>query len=183
VRDLFKVHGRVTVRVLCADGSPRRQPPGPVRRLLGLPGKVIEQVRHNVITRQGEAIIADALLGTPRQKRVNSVSGYIQVGTGWTGQRERETYRCVRPVGAPRIIDHWWPHLKAKFGETGDATVVYRATFPSGALVATGVNEACLLNGDGGSARCLAYARIAPPVDVMAGDLLQILWEVTIVGT
>jgi len=49
-------------------------------------------------------------------------------------------------------------------------------------LAANGINEACLLNGNGSTANCLAYAQITPSVNVTASDTLQVLWEITILG-
>jgi len=40
----------------------------------------------------------------------------------------------------------------------------------------------CLLNGSGTGAQCLAYAQIAPAVNVTTDDTLQVLWEITILG-
>jgi hypothetical protein len=81
-----------------------------------------------------------------------------------------------------KALDSGYPALKAAWGSTGDTTVTYRATFAAGALSANGINEACLLNGNSGSANCLAYAQITPAVNVTSSDTLQILWEITILG-
>jgi hypothetical protein len=75
-----------------------------------------------------------------------------------------------------------YPALKATWGNTGDTTVNYRATFDVGSLNVNGINEACLLNGNGSGANCLAYAQITPSVNVTASDTLQVLWEITILG-
>jgi hypothetical protein len=81
-----------------------------------------------------------------------------------------------------KLLDSGYPALKAAWGSTGDTTITYRATFAAGALNANGINEACLLNGNGTSANCLAYAQISPAVNVTSSDTLQILWEITILG-
>jgi hypothetical protein len=81
-----------------------------------------------------------------------------------------------------KALDSGYPALKAAWGSAGDTTVTYRATFAAGALNANGINEACLLNGNSGSANCLAYAQISPAVNVTSSDTLQILWEITILG-
>ncbi|GHU14358.1 hypothetical protein FACS1894161_4980 [Spirochaetia bacterium] len=79
-------------------------------------------------------------------------------------------------------LDSGYPALKAEWGNTGDTTVIYRATFSTGTLNTNGINEACLLNGNGESANCLAYAQINPSVNVTSSDTLQVLWEITILG-
>jgi hypothetical protein len=81
-----------------------------------------------------------------------------------------------------QALDAGYPALKAAWGNTGDTTLVYRATFDAGALNANGINEACLLNGSGTGANCLAYAQITPSVNVTSSDTLQIVWEITILG-
>jgi hypothetical protein len=81
-----------------------------------------------------------------------------------------------------KALDANYPALTAAWGSTGDTTISYRATFTAGTLNANGINEACLLNGNGAGANCLAYAQITPSVNVTASDTLQVLWEITILG-
>jgi hypothetical protein len=81
-----------------------------------------------------------------------------------------------------RVLDNDYPQKKEAWGNDGDTTVVYRATFPAGALNASGINECCLLNGNTGSAVSLAYAQVTPTVSVTSSDTLQIVWELTILG-
>jgi hypothetical protein len=81
-----------------------------------------------------------------------------------------------------KALDSGYPALKAVWGNTGDTTLTYRATFTAGTLNANGINEACLLNGNSTSAISLAYAQISPSVNVTTSDTLQILWEITILG-
>ena len=81
-----------------------------------------------------------------------------------------------------KALDNDYPALKAAWGNNGDTTVTYRATFAAGVLTANGINEACLLNGNGSGANCLAYAQISPSVNVTSSDTLQVLWEITILG-
>ena len=126
--------------------------------------------------------IADALLATPVRTKVTSASGFIQVGTGWTGSNVKNNTRCNTPTGSMRTLDSGFPALRAVWGNNGDTTVTYRATFSAGTLNANGINEACLLNGSNAEANCLAYAQITPSVNVTVQDTLQILWEITILG-
>jgi hypothetical protein len=142
----------------------------------------MEQRFHNIVTREGDALIADALLASPAKTKVSSDSGGIQAGTGWTGNSTKTNTRCNTPAGNVKDLDGGYPQLKAAWGSAGDTTLVYRATFDAGSLDASGINEACLLNGNGTEAICLAYAQISPSVNVTAMDTLQIVWEITILG-
>jgi hypothetical protein len=142
----------------------------------------MEQRFHNIVTREGDALIADALLAIPAKEKVTSEVGHIQVGTGWTGNSVKTNTRCNTATGSMKALDSGYPKLKAAWGSTGDTTVTYRASFAAGTLNANGINEACLLNGNLGSANCLAYAQISPAVNVTSADTLQILWEITILG-
>jgi hypothetical protein len=182
MKDKLRVKGLVTVRVLDRDENVKRRPPDWFRRLLRLPGRAMEQRFHNIVTREGDALIADALLASPAKTKATSSSGYIQVGTGWTGNSAKTNTRCNTATGSMKLLDSGYPALKAAWGNTGDTTVTYRATFGAGTLNANSINEACLLNGNGSSANCLAYAQITPAVNVTSADTLQILWEITILG-
>jgi hypothetical protein len=182
MKERIRIKGLVTVRVLDKDGKVKRRAPCWVRRLFHLPGRLCEQRFHNIVTREGDALIADALLASPTKTKVTSSSGYIQVGTGWTGNSTKTNTRCNTATGSMKALDSGYPALAAAWGNTGDTTIAYRATFAAGALSANGINEACLLNGNGSAANCLAYAQITPAVNVTSSDTLQIVWEITILG-
>ena len=182
MRDKIRILGNVTVQVFDRFGKIKRQKPGFIRRILGLPGRYCVFNRHNIVTREGDALIADALLPIPTQIKVTGDSGYIQIGTGWTGNSTKTNTRCNNPTGTMKSLDAGFPALKAAWGNTGDTTITYRATFESGALNANGINEAVLLNGSDAGASCLAYAQITPAVNVTSDDTLQIVWEITILG-
>ena len=182
MRDKIKVKGMVTIQVFDKNGKLKRRSPGFLRRLLGLQGQFMVQEFHNIVTREGDAMIADALLSSPTRTKVSSASGYIQIGTGWTGNGTKTNTRCNTPTGSMKALDANYPALNAAWGNTGDTTLSYRATFAAGSLNANGINEACLLNGNGNGANCLAYAQINPSVNVTASDTLQVLWEITILG-
>jgi hypothetical protein len=182
MKDRIKIRGKVTIRVLDKDGNVKRQEPGYLGRLLKITWRPMEYRHHNIVTREGDALIADALLASPTRTKVTSASGYIQVGTGWTGNSTTTNTRCNTPTGSMAALDVGYPALTAAWGNTGDTTLTYRATFSVGSLNVNGINEACLLNGNGGSANCLAYAQITPSVNVTASDTLQVLWEITILG-
>ena len=182
MRDRIKIRGKVTIQVFDCHGKLKRRSPGILRRLLGLQGKFLIQEFHNIVTREGDALIADALLASPTKTKVTSSSGFIQVGTGWTGNSTKTNTRCNTVTGSMKALDAGYPALKAAWGSIGDTTLTYRATFAAGALNVNGINEACLLNGNGSGANCLAYAQITPAVNVTASDTLQVLWEITILG-
>jgi hypothetical protein len=182
MKERLQVKGLVTVRVLDRDGKVKRRQPSWFRRLCKLPGRPMEQKHHNIVTRQGDALIADALLASPSKTKVTNSSGYIQVGTGWTGNGAKTNTRCNTATGNMKLLDSGYPALKAAWGNTGDTTITYRATFAAGTLNANGINEVCLRNGNSDSANCLAYAQITPTVNVTLNDTLQILWEITILG-
>ena len=182
MKDRIKIKGRVTVKVFDGNGKLKRKNPGWLRRLLGLQGRLMVYEFHNIVTREGDALIADALLASPTRTKVTSSNGYIQVGTGWTGNSTKNNTRCNTPTGSMKLLDSGYPALKAAWGNTGDTTITYRATFAAGALNANSINEACLLNGNASTANCLAYAQITPSVNVTSSDTLQVLWEITILG-
>jgi len=182
MKDLIKIRGVVTVRVLDGGGNVKRKTPGWFGRLLGFRGRLMEYRRHNIVTREGDALIADALLASPARTKVTSSNGYISVGTGWTGNSTKTNTRCNTATGSMKQLDSGYPALKAVWGNSGDTTITYRATFAAGALNANNINEACLLNGNTTSANCLAYAQILPSVNVTSSDTLQVLWEITILG-
>ena len=182
MKDKLRIKGMVTVRVLDKNGNVKRHTRGWFRRLFGLRGRAVESRHHNIITRDGDALIADALLVTPTQTKVSSANGFIQAGTGWTGNSTKTNTRCNTPTGSMKALDGGYPALKAAWGNAGDNTLAYRATFEAGLLNANGINETCLLNGNGAGALCLGYAQITPSVNVTENDTLQVLWEITFLG-
>ena len=182
MKDRIKVKGIVTVKVFDKDGNVKRRPSGFLGKLFGLRGKPFVSRFHNIVTRQGDALIADALLASPTKAKVVSGGGFIQVGTGWTGNSVKTNTRCNTPAGNMEALDDNYPALKAVWGNTGDTTVCYRASFEAGKLNVNGINEAALLNGNSEAAACLAYAQITPAVNVSSADTLQVVWEITILG-
>jgi hypothetical protein len=182
MKDRLRVKGLVTIRILDKEGKVKRQPQSWFRRVFNIPGRLMEQYHHNIVTREGDALIADALLPSPTRAKVTSASGYIQVGTGWTGNSTKTNTRCNTSTGGMKALDSGYPVLKAAWGSAGDTTLVYRASFEAGTLNVNNINEACLLNGNGGGSFCLAYAQITPAVNITVSDTLQVVWEITILG-
>jgi len=138
---------------------------------------------HNIVTNQGDALIADLMAETPAKTKVDNSNGYITVGTGWTGTTPKTNEAVNTPTGSPQGMEATYPKLKGAFGAADDNVVQYRAIFTAGSLNTTGIDEAGLGNnavetsGDN-----LAYAQITPAVNVTTLDTLQIDWELTILG-
>ena len=140
MKDNIKIRGMVTVRVLDKDGNVKRCAPNWLERLLKLPGRLMEYRQHNIVTREGDALIADALLASPARTKVTSTNGFIQIGTGWTGNGTKNNTRCNTATGSMRALDSGFPALKAAWGSSGDNTITYRTTFSAGLLNANGIN-------------------------------------------
>jgi hypothetical protein len=99
----------VTIRVFDKEGNiKRRLGWGILRavpfRWLDFRGRPYEQRFHNIVTKEGDALIADALLVSPNKAKVTSSSGYIQVGTGWTGNSAKTNTRCNTPTGSIKAL-------------------------------------------------------------------------------
>ncbi len=179
----LEVIGRVRVCVIGPDGRIKQHYPSVWRLAMGLPGMPMVSDRHNTVTRQGEGLIADLLLATPTRAKITSATGYIQLGTGWTGNSVKTNTRCNASTGAMEALDSGYPVTNAAFGSTGDNVLRFRASFEAGKLNAGNINEACLLNGNTATAVSLAYAQITPAVTVTLVDTLQIDWEITFTGS
>ena len=183
MKSKYRIRGKIRVCVRGPDGQVKRLEPGFLRRLLGLPGKPMISLRHNTVTRQGEGLVADLLLANPTQTKITVSSGYIQLGTGWTGSSPKTNTRCNTPTGSMEALDTGYPQTNAAFGNVGDNVLKYRASFEAGKLNASGINEACLLNGNTALAVSLAYAQISPAANVTSVDTLQIDWTITFTGS
>lgn len=178
----IRMRGKITVRVLDANGEVKRRKPGFIRRILKLTGKKMEVVNHNIVTSQGDALLADWISDVPARTVIDGANGYIEVGTGWTGNSPKSNTACNTSTGARKIMDAGYPMTKGAFGAADDNVCVYRATFVAGDLNMSGIDEAALMNhltvGD-----CLAYAQVTPEVNVTVNDTLQIEWELTFLGS
>lgn len=182
-RDKARIKGKLTVTVFDKDGNIKRREPNWWQKLLHLPGDEMVMVNHNIVTDQGDALVADLMATTPAQQKLDNSNGFIQVGTGWTGTTPKANETCNTGVGTPEGMDATYPKTKGAFGAADDNVVQYRATFEAGDLNTTGIDEAALLNNvTPASADCLAYAQINPSVDVTTSDTLQVDWEITFTG-
>ena len=183
MKSKIKLNGNVTVTVRNEFGGIKTYRKSVWRQIFGMPAKKMISKHHNTITRQGDALIADLMIGIPTQTKVDETNGYMQLGTGWTGSSAKQNTRCNTPLSGFRKLDSGYPKIKASFGNTGDTTVQYRCTFATGTLNSSGIDEVCLLNGSSTSAKSLAYAQITPAVSVTSSDSLTIEWEITILGS
>jgi hypothetical protein len=99
MKDRLRVKGLVIVRVLDKDGKVKRRPPSWFRRLFRVPGRLYEQRFHNIVTREGDAMIADSLLASPTKTKVTSSTGYIQVGRAGRGTVRKPIAGVIRQPG------------------------------------------------------------------------------------
>lgn len=181
-KDTAKIKGKLSWVVRDKDGNIKRFKNNWFRDMLGLPEKLMQGVNHNIVTDQGDAMIADIMSQTPTQTKVDNTNGHIEVGTGWTGTTPKQNEVCNTSV-AVEVMDATYPKQKGAFGAANDSTTQYRASFEAGEAQATDLDEAALLNNiTPASADCLAYAQITPSVTVGASDTLQVDWEITYLG-
>lgn len=139
-------------------------------------------VNHNIVTDEGDALIADIMAETPAKTKVDNTNGHIAVGTGYVSEL-KSVLACVTPTGSPEEMDALYPKLKGTFGNADDNVTQYRSIFEAGDLNDTGIDEASLGNNAAeASAEMLAYAQITPTVDVTTADTLQVDWEMTYTG-
>lgn len=137
---------------------------------------------NNIVTNEGDALIADLMSQTPARTKVDNTNGHIEVGTGFISEVKTAT-SCTTPTGSPEVMDATYPKLKGSWGATDDNVTQYRSTFEAGDLNAAGIDEAALINNAVAvSGDCLAYAELLPNVTVAVTDTLQVDWELTFVG-
>jgi hypothetical protein len=142
-------------------------------------GQIVQQgENHNVVTAQGDALIADLMADSPARTKVDNSNGEITVGTGWTGISTKNNTGVNTLTGSPQGMESTYPKLKGSFGAANDSTVQYLAVFAAGSLDVSGIDEAALGNGTDN----LAYAEISPTVNVGLSDTLQVSWEITVLG-
>lgn len=178
VREKMGIKGKVTAIVRDANGNIKRREPTWWQKLLGLPGSEMISVNHNIVTNEGDALIADQLANTPTRTAVDQANGVIGVGTGYTTEA-KTVDALVTQTGSDEAMDTGYPQTKGAWAAADDNVLVYRATFEAGDLNATGIDEALLGNGTD----TLAYAQVTPAVDVTSSDTLEVTWELTFTGS
>lgn len=183
IRDKTGIRGFIKVTVFGSDGEVKRFPKAWWQKLLGLPGRPMIVVNHNIVTDEGDALVADHMCEADNRTVVDNTNGHIEVGTGFTSEAKSKT-SCDTPTGSPEVMDATYPKLKGAWGAANDNVNQYRATFEAGDLNATGIDEAALINGSvAATSDCLAYAQISPAVNVTTSDTLQVDWEITYTGS
>lgn len=194
MKDRTVIRGHVRAAVLGTDGKPKRRESLSIGMMLLLIVRWIQghvklselgemfryqlAINHNIVTNEGDALIADLLANTPARTKVDNSNGVIGVGTGFSSEAKTVT-ALVTQTGSNEGMDTGYPQTEGSFGAANDNVVQYRATFDAGDLNATGIDEALLGNGTD----TLAYAEISPAVNVGSSDTLQVDWELTILGS
>jgi hypothetical protein len=195
LRDKSKIKGKLVIKVMTQDGNVKRYKGFSflnwlpdfitdfLRNTFKMPVGNMLVVNHNIVTDEGDALVADLMSMTPARVKLDNTNGFIQVGTGWTGVTPKTNTVVNTATGTPEVMDATYPKQKGAFSAADDNVTQYRATFEAGDLNITGIDEAALLNNvTPASADCLAYAQITPAVDVTTADTLQVNWEITFLG-
>lgn len=178
----MKIKGKVKFTVRDKDGKIKRFDPKWWQQVFNLQGSLMIVETNNIITDEGDALIADLMAQTPARTKVDNSNGYIEVGTGFVSEIKSRT-TCTTPTGSPKGMEATYPKLKGAFGVADDNVVQYRCLFTAGLLSASGIDEAALLNNAvAGSANSLAYAQITPSLNITIADTLQVDWEITLLG-
>jgi hypothetical protein len=181
MKDKMRIKGKLTVTVFGKDGKVKRHPRTFIERLFGMQGKPMVSVNHNIVTDEGDALIADLMAETPARQKVNNANGFIPVGTGWTGTSPKTNTFVNAISGSAKALSATYPKLKGSWGAANDNVVQYRALYVAGDLAAT-INEAAIMNAATAAGDCLAYAQVTPSAVVTASDSLQVDWEITLLG-
>ena len=176
-RNKMGLKGVVTAKVYGSDGNIKRCEPNMIERLLGLSGKEMISINHNIVTSEGDALLVDALTTTPTQTLMNNANAVIGVGTGYSAAG-KAVDALVTQSGSSEEMDATYPKQKGAFAAANDSTLVFKSTFEAGDLNASGIDEALLGNGTD----TLAYAEITTPINVTTADTLAITWEITFLG-
>ena len=163
----LKLKGKVTVTVFDEHGNVKQK---------------IEN--HNIVTTQGDAYIADILSNSPTRTKITQTSGYIPVGTNWTGVNPKNNTWVNTQTGSAQALASGYPRIKGSWGGSDANVLQFRAIYAAGSLNAT-ITEAAITSHStsGSNNSCLAYAQISPAAVVTTSDSLQIDWEITFLGT
>lgn len=172
------ISGKLTVTVFGPDGEIKRFAPRWWEKLLGRPGRLMQMTNHNIVTDEGDALVADLLQETPERTKVDFTNGVIGVGTGYVSEG-KGVDALVTQTGSDEQLETGYPVTKGDWAAADDNVVQYRAIFEAGDLNDTGIDEALL----GTATDTMAYAQITPAVDVSSSDTLQVDWEITYLGS
>jgi len=182
IKSTVGLTGKLTVTVFDSNGNIKRHAPGFWRRLFRIPGKLMISVNHNIVTDEGDAMVADLMSQTPARQKLDNTHGFVPVGTGYTGTSIKSNTFVNAVTGTPKALSATYPKQKGSWGAANDNVVQYRALYAIGDLSAT-INEAALTSAaTDGAGDCLAYAQVVPNVIVASTDSLQVDWELTALG-
>lgn len=173
-----RITGLVRATVYGPDGEIKRYPRTWLDKLLSRKGRLMISENHNIVTDEGDALVADIMQETPERTKVDETNGKIGVGTGFVTEL-KSTDALVTQAGSDEEMDATYPKTEGDWAGADDNVVQYRATFEAADLDDTGIDEALLGNGTD----TLAYAEISPPVNVTVADTLQVDWELTFLGS
>ena len=176
-RNKVGIRGSVSWVVRDANGDIKRYDPNLLQRLFNRPGSLMQGVNHNLVTSEGDALIADMLQETPERTEMNNAGAVIGVGTGWT-ETVKGTDALVTQVGSSEAMDATYPVTEGDWAAADDGVVVYLSTFEAGDVTAVDLDEALLGNGTD----TMAYAEINPKITVAAADTLEVTWKITFLG-
>jgi hypothetical protein len=176
-KHMIAITGKVIAKVYDKDGNYKRHKPNWLQKLLGLPGREMISINHNIVTNEGDALIADLHQNTTERTKLDTANAVIGVGTGFTAEGKTSD-ALVSQSGSDEAMDTGYPQTKGAWAAADDNVIVYVATFEAGDLNATGIDEALLGNGTD----TMAYAQISPAVDVSSSDTLEVTWEITFLG-
>lgn len=191
IKDKASIKGKVTVKVFGPDGKIKRRDDSLWFRIkyffthfTWIPeGAPMVSVNHNIVTNEGDALIADLMSDSPARTKVDNTNGHMCVGTGFSSAVKTQT-ALNTIVGSPNDLDAGYPQVKGSFGSTDDNVTVYRSTFGAGVCTSDGLDEVSLINNAAeASGDMLAYAEIDPAVNKGASDSLEITWELTFTGS
>ena len=171
------ITGSVRVRVFDAEMNVKRYPQTWLEQLLGRPGRLMIAENHNIVTNEGDALIADLMQETPERTKLDNSNAVIGVGTGYIDSAKTRD-ALLAQTGADEAMDATYPVTEGDWAAANDGVVVYKATFDAGDLNDTGIDEAILTNGTD----TLAYAQITPAVNVSTSDTLEVTWKITFLG-
>jgi len=172
------ITGRVRAKVYDETGRIKRYEPTFWDKLFGREPKKMIVINHNIVTNEGDDLIADLLQETPERTKLDNANAVIGVGTGFVSE-DKTVDALVSQTGSNEAMDATYPKTAGDWAAISGNVVVYRATFEAGDLNDTGIDEAILTNGTD----TMAYAEISPSVNVTSSDTLEVTWEITYLGS
>ena len=164
----------------------KRRPQKWWQRLFNIPGDLMISINHNIVTNEGDDLVADIMQETPVKTKVDNTNGKVTVGIGWTGTTPKTNETVNTPAGGipTKGMEATYPKTKGAFGATDGNVTQYKTLYTAGLLTGDPVvDEAALGNhATPASGDLLAYAEVSPTATKGATDTLRIDWEITFLG-